>query len=163
MTAISEKHHQQLLNTVKVKLSGLGFLFGTQDSFWNSGLFFGNSGFLFWTSGLLFWNLGFLFFGTLGSFFKTQRFLLCWSSWISCEYYEDYHAVMLPSLGPRATGRPIHLLQNSDKNHNSEFLLKYCEQHNLRDIAFFHELQGCFYMNFCGRAVMNGKRINSDF
>ena len=31
---------------------------------------------------------------------------------------------------------------NSDKNHNSEFLLKYCEQHNFRNTAaFFYELQ----------------------
>ena len=45
MTAISEKHHQQLLNTVKVKLSGLGFLFGTQDSFLGTlGSFFGPAG-----------------------------------------------------------------------------------------------------------------------
>ena len=40
---------------------------------------------------------------------------------------------------------------NSDKNHNSEFLLKYCEQHNFWNTAFFHELQGCLWQEFLGQ------------
>ena len=100
------------------------------------------------------------------SFFGTRGFLLCRSLWISCEYYEDYedyHAVVLPSLGPGATGKPIHLLPTLTKTIIRNFSWNIVSNIISEILPSFMNCKVVYNTNFFHITIMNCERIDSDF
>ena len=86
--------------------------------------------------------------------------------WISCECYEDYegyHAVVLPSLGPGATGKPIHLLPTLTKTIIRNFSWNIVSNIISEILPSFMNCKVVYNRNFFHSTVMNCERIDSDF